>query len=136
MADRVVLIFAETRAGRPVGAALNLLGDDALYGRYWGCAEDFRFLHFEACYYQAIDFAIRRGLARIEAGAQGEHKIQRGYLPVATHSAHWIADAGFRRAVQRFVEEEKRAVAAQMRLLAESSPFRSADPAGSMPLDR
>jgi uncharacterized protein len=124
MAERVVLVMAETSDGRPVGGALNILGRDTLYGRYWGCEEHFRFLHFEACYYRAIDFAIERGLARVEAGAQGEHKIQRGYLPRPTYSAHWIADPGFRRAVERFLQAERRAAAAEMRLLSEESPFR------------
>jgi predicted N-acyltransferase len=86
LADKVVLILAEWD-GQPVAGALNLVGTEALYGRNWGCLAHFRFLHFEACYYQAIDFAIRHGLKRVEAGAQGEHKIQRGYLPVETHSA-------------------------------------------------
>jgi hypothetical protein len=124
MAERVVLVMAETSDGRPVGGALNILGRDTLYGRYWGCEEHFRFLHFEACYYRAIDFAIEHGLARVEAGAQGEHKIQRGYLPQPTYSAHWIADPGFRRAVERFLQAERRAAAAEMRLLSEESPFR------------
>ncbi len=125
MADRIVLVWAE-HGGRPVGGALNLIGDDTLYGRYWGCLEHYRFLHFEACYYQAIAFAIERGLQRVEAGAQGAHKIQRGYLPVATYSAHWIADPGLRRAVARFLEEECCAEALERRQLAEGSPFRQA----------
>ena len=103
MADKVVLVMAEAD-GRPVGGALNLKGDDTLYGRYWGCLESHAFLHFEACYYQAIDYAIAHGLARVEAGAQGDHKIQRGYLPVKTYSAHWIVDKGFRRAVDDYLE--------------------------------
>jgi uncharacterized protein len=127
MADRVVLVIAETAGGRPIGGALNLVGRDALYGRYWGAAEDRPFLHFEACYYRAIDFAIERGLARVEAGAQGEHKVSRGYLPQATWSAHWIAHDGLRRAVARFVEAERPAVVAQMALLAAESPYREAD---------
>jgi hypothetical protein len=124
MGERVVLVIAETVGGRPIGGALNILGGDTLYGRYWGCEEHYRFLHFEACYYRAIDFAIEHGLARVEAGAQGEHKIQRGYLPRPTYSAHWIADSGFRGAVERFLASERRAVAAEMRLLSEDSPFR------------
>ncbi|MGF1639730.1 MAG: GNAT family N-acetyltransferase [Rhodospirillales bacterium] len=124
MADRVMLVVAETADRRPVAGALNLIGRDTLYGRYWGCDAPFRFLHFEACYYQAIEFAIGRGLARVEAGAQGEHKIQRGYLPQPTYSAHWIADPGFRRAVDRFLASERRAADAEMRLLADASPFR------------
>ncbi len=125
MPDRIVLVMAE-RDGRPVAGALNLRGRDALYGRNWGCLEDHRFLHFEACYYQAIDYAIAHGLARVEAGAQGEHKIQRGYLPVPTWSAHWIRDAGFAAAVQDFLGRERRAVEAEMRTLGEFSPFRCA----------
>ena len=124
MADRVVLVMAETRAGELVGGALNLLGADALYGRYWGCVECCRFLHFEACYYRAIDVAIEHGLQRVEAGAQGEHKVQRGYLPQPTWSAHWIAHSGLRRAVQRFLEAERPAVEAEIRGLAADSPFR------------
>jgi len=123
LGDNVVLIWAECD-GRPVGGALNLIGGDTLYGRYWGCLERFRFLHFEACYYQAIDFAIRRRLKRVEAGAQGPHKIQRGYLPVATFSAHWIADPALRQAVARFLDEERLAEAEEREDLAEASPFR------------
>lgn len=124
MAEKVLLIVAEDEDGRPVAGALNLVGSDALYGRYWGSAADFRFLHFEACYYRAIDFAIARGLARVEAGAQGAHKIQRGYLPVATYSAHWIAEPGFRKAVARFLDAERPAVEAEIEQLCEGSPFR------------
>lgn len=124
MAEKVLLIVAEDEDGRPVAGALNLIGSDALYGRYWGSAADFRFLHFEACYYRAIDFAIARGLTRVEAGAQGAHKIQRGYLPVATYSAHWIAEPGFRKAVARFLDAERPAVEAEIDQLCEGSPFR------------
>lgn len=123
MADRILLVIAE-RDGRPVAGALNLIGDGTLYGRNWGCEGEFKFLHFEACYYQAIEFAIGRGLKRVEAGAQGTHKIQRGYLPVETHSAHWIADPGFRDAVERFLERERMHVHAEMAGLSEFSPFR------------
>ncbi len=123
MPERVVLVMARD-GGRWVAGALNLLGTDTLYGRNWGCVGDYRFLHFEACYYRAIDFAIERGLKRVEAGAQGEHKIQRGYLPVPTYSAHWIPNPGFRRAVADFLEREREAMAEEMRLLAEESPFR------------
>ena len=123
MADRILLVVAE-RDGRPVAGALNLMGDGTLYGRNWGCEGEFKFLHFEACYYQAIDFAIREGLTRVEAGAQGTHKIQRGYLPVETHSAHWIADPGFRDAVEKFLERERMHVHAEMAGLSEYSPFR------------
>jgi predicted N-acyltransferase len=124
MGERVVMVVAETDGGVPVAGALNLKGGDALFGRYWGCAADYRFLHFEACYYRAIEYAIEHGLARVEAGAQGEHKIQRGYLPARTQSAHWIADAAFRQAVTRFLDQERAAVRAQMAELAAMSPFR------------
>ncbi|UYN93182.1 MAG: N-acetyltransferase [Enhydrobacter sp.] len=123
MADKIVLVMAEAD-GRPVGGALNLKGDDTLYGRYWGCLESHAFLHFEACYYQAIDYAIIHGLQRVEAGAQGDHKIQRGYLPVATHSAHWIVDPGFRRAVDDYLERERLAVEQEIEGLKEYTPFR------------
>jgi predicted N-acyltransferase len=127
MADRLLLVTAETTEGRVVGAALNLVGDEALYGRYWGCEASYRFLHFECCYYQAIDFAIARGLARVEAGAQGEHKLQRGYLPVATHSAHWLRQKGFRDAVVRFLAAERPHVQSTMAVLADHAPYRSDD---------
>jgi hypothetical protein len=123
MADNVVLVMAEAD-GRPVGGALNLRGDDTLYGRYWGCLESHAFLHFEACYYQAIDYAITHGLTRVEAGAQGDHKIQRGYLPVKTYSAHWIVDRGFRRAVDDFLSRERPAVEEEIEALMQYSPFR------------
>lgn len=121
MADRVVLMVAE-QAGQPVACALNLLGDDTLYGRNWGTLGDWPFLHFELCYYRAMDYAIAHGLKRVEAGAQGEHKISRGYLPTATYSAHWIADPGFRTAVDRFLRHERAAV--QEDLCADQGPFR------------
>lgn len=123
MGDGVLLILAE-RDGVPIAGALNLIGADALYGRYWGCSEDVPFLHFELCYYQAIDAAIARGLARVEAGAQGEHKLARGYAPVATWSAHYIPDPSFRRAVADFVERERLAVEREAEYLGELTPFR------------
>ena len=123
LGDRVVLVVAEAD-GRLVGGALNLRGTDTLYGRYWGCVEDYAFLHFEACYYRAIDHAIETGLTWVEAGAQGPHKIQRGYMPRPTYSAHWIANEGFRDAVERYLEGEREAMGKEMRLLAERSPFR------------
>jgi uncharacterized protein len=125
MADRVVLIMAR-HGGRHVAGALNLLGADTLYGRIWGCRREFEFLHFEACYYQAIEFAIRRGLARVEAGAQGPHKLQRGYAPVPTYSAHWIRDPGLRTAVARFLAAERRELACEMDQLRELLPYRTA----------
>jgi len=123
MADRVLLIFAE-RDGRPIAGALNLIGADTLYGRYWGCVEEVPFLHFELCYYQAIDAAIALGLKTVEAGAQGEHKLARGYVPVPTWSAHYIPDAGFRRAVAQFLAREREAVATEREWQGEMTPFR------------
>lgn len=123
MADKVLLIFA-LRDGRPIAGALNLIGSDTLYGRYWGCAEEVPFLHFELCYYQAIDAAIARGLSRVEAGAQGEHKLSRGYRPVPTWSAHYIPNASFRRAVADYVAREAAALADDREWLDERTPFR------------
>jgi len=126
MADRVLLVLAR-RGGRYIAGAFNLIGGDCLYGRNWGCLEDVRFLHFELCYYQAIEWAIERGLARVEAGAQGQHKIARGYLPTAVYSAHYISDPGLRVAIARYLEEERRAVQGEMDWLAEEySPFKAA----------
>ena len=123
LADRVVLVMA-WHDGEAVASALNLVGGGVLYGRNWGCLGDWKFLHFEACYYQAIEYAIDNGLQRVEAGAQGPHKIRRGYLPVTTWSAHWIADPSFRPAVADFLERERPAIAAETRALAEESPYR------------
>jgi predicted N-acyltransferase len=123
MRGDVLLVLAE-RGGRPVAGALNFIGRDTLYGRYWGAIEDHPCLHFECCYHQAIDHAIRTGLSRVEAGAQGEHKLARGYLPVATHSLHWIAAAPFRDAVARYLAEERRAVSADIAALVDFGPFR------------
>jgi predicted N-acyltransferase len=123
LGDRVVLMMAY-HDQTPVAAALNLVGRDALYGRNWGCKGDWPFLHFELCYYQAIDFAIAHKLPRVEAGAQGEHKIQRGYLPAPTYSAHWIAHAGLRRAIAGFLDEERPAILHHMEELATLSPFK------------
>lgn len=123
LGDRVVLVMGEDD-GRLVCGALNLRGGDALYGRNWGSLGDYRFLHFEACYYRALDYAIDHGLARVEAGAQGEHKIKRGYLPRPTWSAHWIADPGFRDAVARFLRQERAAMEAEMTALADLAPYR------------
>ena len=113
-----------------MAGALNLAGSEALYGRNWGCRGDWPFLHFELCYYRAIDFAIEHGLQRVEAGAQGEHKIQRGYLPSRTLSAHWIAHTGLRDAVAQFLEEERDGMRAEMAALAAESPFRKDGEAG------
>jgi predicted N-acyltransferase len=126
MADRVLLILA-LRDGRPIAGALNMIGADTLYGRYWGAAEDVPFLHFELCYYQAIDAAIARGLRRVEAGAQGEHKLARGYEPVPTWSAHFIPDPNFRRAVADYLAAERAAIAQNIEALGELTPFRRHD---------
>ncbi|MBI1418726.1 MAG: GNAT family N-acetyltransferase [Limimaricola sp.] len=109
--------------GRPIAGALNFIGRETLFGRYWGCTQHHPFLHFELCYYQAIDYAIAHGL-RVEAGAQGEHKLARGYLPVETHSLHWIGDEGFRDAVARYLEAEKRAVDHEIEVLTQYGPFK------------
>ncbi|HYZ22163.1 MAG TPA: GNAT family N-acetyltransferase [Rhodopila sp.] len=124
---KVVLMYAEN-GGKPVAGALNLAGSDALYGRNWGCRGDWPFLHFELCYYRAIDWAIAHGLKRVEAGAQGRHKIQRGYMPTHTYSAHWITHPGLRRAVDAFLREERPAIERELAALAEESPFRQEDP--------
>ena len=108
----------------PIAGALNFVGGDTLYGRYWGCTREVRFLHFELCYYQAIEAAIARGLKRVEAGAQGPHKLARGYEPVETWSAHWIADPGFRAAVAEFLERERAGIAVDREWLAGRTPFR------------
>lgn len=126
MADRVLLMMAR-RDGRWIAGALNLIGDHALYGRNWGAIEHHPFLHFELCYYQAIDWAIRHGLRRVEAGAQGEHKLARGYRPVETYSAHHFDDPRMRRAVAEFLEHERRHVDETIALYEDHAPFRKAD---------
>ena len=123
MAGELLLVMAK-RGGDYIAGALNVIGADTLYGRYWGALESHDFLHFEVCYYQAIDYAIAHGLARVEAGAQGEHKLARGYLPTETYSAHYIADARLRRAVADFLAQERHAVAEDAALLAAESPYR------------
>jgi len=123
MADKVLLVLA-LREGRAIAGALNLIGGDALYGRYWGCSEDVPNLHFELCYYQAIDIAIARGIKRVEAGAQGGHKLARGYAPEPTWSAHHIPNPGFRRAVADFLAAERAGVQQDRQWLAERTPFR------------
>ncbi|MNX51787.1 hypothetical protein D3C86_824550 [compost metagenome] len=125
MADRIALVMA-FRDETPIAGALNFIGRDALYGRQWGALEEVPFLHFELCYYQAIDFAIARGLSRVEAGAQGEHKIARGYLPSPVYSAHWIADPALRDPVARYLDNERPAVEAEMATMrADLSPYRA-----------
>ena len=123
MRDDVLLVLAFDGA-RPVAGALNFIGRDTLFGRYWGCVEDHPCLHFELCYYQAIDWAIAHGLSRVEAGAQGEHKLARGYLPTPVHSLHYIADPAFREAVSRYLDQERRAVDEEIEVLTAYGPFR------------
>jgi predicted N-acyltransferase len=123
MGERVVLIIAHSE-GHPVGGALNMLGSDTLYGRYWGSAEAHKFLHFEVCYYQAIDYAIEHRLKWVEAGAQGPHKIQRGYLPRLTYSAHWIKDDSFRELLERHLAEECEAITYEVAELSRQTPYR------------
>ena len=124
MGENILLIMCK-RAGRHIAGAINFIGDAALFGRNWGCIEDHRFLHFEACYYQAIDFAIERGLERVEAGAQGSHKLARGYMPKPTYSAHWIRDPRLRDAVDRYLNDERRYVKRDIAYVEERhSPFR------------
>ena len=125
MADDVLLVMAR-RGQEWIAGALNMVGGDALYGRNWGALVDIPFLHFELCYYQAIEQAIARGLSRVEAGAQGEHKIARGYLPAPVYSAHLIADPALRAPVARYLEDERAQVAGDMAALeAEYSPFKA-----------
>jgi predicted N-acyltransferase len=126
MPDDILLVMAK-REGRYVAGAINFIGGDALYGRHWGCTEDHPFLHFEVCYHQAIDFALAKGLRRVEAGAQGEHKLARGYLPVTTHSMHYIAHPGLRRAIADYLEREREDVEQMTEYLAEHSPFRKGE---------
>jgi len=123
MRDRILLVMAK-RAGRWIGGALNFLGSDTIYGRNWGAVEHHPFLHFELCYYQAIDYAIMHKLARVEAGAQGEHKLARGYMPKTTYSAHFIANPALRRAVAEYLARERAGVRAAGEELAAAAPFR------------
>ncbi|OJF89984.1 GNAT family N-acetyltransferase [Pararhizobium antarcticum] len=126
MADDILLVMAK-RDGRYIAGAINFIGGDALYGRHWGAIEDHPFLHFEVCYHQAIDFAIAKGLARVEAGAQGEHKLARGYLPVTTHSAHFISHPGLARAVSDYLRRERQEVEQIGEILSDHSPFRKGE---------
>ena len=132
MADDILLVMAK-RNGRYIAGAINFIGSDTLYGRNWGCIEDHPFLHFEVCYHQAIDFAIEKKLKVVEAGAQGEHKLARGYRPVTVHSAHYIAHPGLRRAVADYLARERREVAAMADYLTEHTPFRKSEPAADEP---
>ncbi|MEO0390115.1 MAG: GNAT family N-acetyltransferase [Pseudomonadota bacterium] len=121
--DDMALVLAR-RDGRYVAGALNFIGRDSLFGRYWGCSEHHPCLHFELCYYQAIDFAIAHGLTRVEAGAQGEHKLARGYMPTATHSIHWLGEQGFAEAVARYLDAERQAMEEEIEILTEYGPFK------------
>jgi predicted N-acyltransferase len=123
MRDRILLVMAK-RAGRFIAGAINFIGSDILYGRHWGAIEEHPFLHFEVCYYQAIEYAIAHRLRRVEAGAQGEHKLARGYMPVTTYSAHYIADPALRRAIADYLKRERSYVAAAGEELAAHAPFR------------
>ncbi|MEA3081514.1 MAG: uncharacterized protein QOD54_1182 [Sphingomonadales bacterium] len=124
MGDQL-LLFLACRAGRPIAGALNFVGADTLYGRYWGCIEEVPLLHFELCYYQAVEWACRHGLACVQAGAQGEHKVARGYEPVVTRSAHFIPNPGFRNAIAEFLEAEREGVSAEVEWLRRDLPYRS-----------
>ncbi|MEM6587482.1 MAG: GNAT family N-acetyltransferase [Pseudomonadota bacterium] len=119
-----ILLALAMREGRPVAGAMNLIGRDTLFGRYWGCSEHHPFLHFELCYYRAMDYAIEHGLARVEAGAQGEHKLARGYMPTETHSLHWVGDPGFADAIAQFLKAEREAVENDIEILTAYGPFR------------
>lgn len=123
MADRIALVMAR-REGHYIAGALNFMGSDTIFGRYWGAREHHRFLHFEVCYYQAIELAIERRLERVEAGAQGPHKLTRGYLPVRTYSAHWVRNPSFRSAIARYLEQERAEIDAEIGYLEGHSPFR------------
>ena len=128
MGDRL-LLFLAFRGGRPIAGALNLLGPDTLYGRYWGTIDELPFLHFELCYYQAIEWAIAHGLSSVQAGAQGEHKLARGYQPVISRSAHFLPDPAFRRAVAAFLDGEREAIAAEAEWERAALPYRSSSSA-------
>jgi predicted N-acyltransferase len=126
MGDQVVMFLA-CRGGMPIAGALNFVGCDTLFGRYWGCTEEVPFLHFELCYYQAVDWAIEHGLNCVQAGAQGEHKVARGYEPVITRSAHFIPNNSFRNAVAQFLEAEREGVAAEIEWIGRDLPYRSSE---------
>lgn len=124
MPERILLIMCK-RHGRYIAGAINFVGDECLFGRNWGCVEDHPFLHFEVCYYQAIEYAIQKGLKRVEAGAQGPHKLARGYLPSYTYSAHWIVNQSFREAIDRFLTDERQYINEEMAYMEEHSPFKN-----------
>ncbi len=126
MRSKILLILAK-KEGNYIAGALNFIGSDTLFGRYWGCIEDYPFLHFEICYYRAIEFAIAHGLKKVEAGAQGEHKLARGYVPTETFSLHWIAEKGFSKAVEEYLISEKDAVKRDIKILSQFTPFKKGD---------
>ncbi len=126
--DDILLVLAE-REGRYIAGALNFIGGETLFGRYWGCVEDHSCLHFELCYYQAIDYAIAHGLDRVEAGAQGEHKLARGYLPSPVYSLHYLPDEGFRRAVDEYLRHEREAVGEDIEIMTSYGPFKKVEDA-------
>ena len=126
MRSKILLILAK-KEGNYIAGALNFIGSDTLFCRYWGCIEDYPFLHFEVCYYRAIEFAIAHGLKKVEAGAQGEHKLARGYVPTETFSLHWIAEKGFSKAVQEYLISEKDAVKRDIKILSHFTPFKKGD---------
>ena len=126
MRSKILLILAK-KEGNYIAGALNFIGSDTLFGRYWGCIEDYPFLHFEVCYYRAIEFAIAHGLKKVEAGAQGEHKLARGYVPTETFSLHWIAEEGFSKAVEEYLISEKDAVKRDIKILSHFTPFKKGD---------
>lgn len=126
MRSKILLILAK-KEGNYIAGALNFIGSDTLFGRYWGCIEDYPFLHFEVCYYRAIEFAIAHGLKKVEAGAQGEHKLARGYVPTETFSLHWIAEEGFSKAVEEYLISEKDAVKRDIKILSHFTPFKKGE---------
>jgi predicted N-acyltransferase len=128
LADKL-LLFLAVRDGQPIAGALNLIGSDTLYGRYWGATEEVQFLHFELCYYQAVEWAITHSLTSVQAGAQGEHKLSRGYEPIITRSAHFIVNPGFRSAVEKFLDEERAAIQQEVEWLRTALPYRSSSSA-------
>ena len=126
MRSNILLILAK-KEERYIAGALNFIGANTLFGRYWGCIEDHPFLHFEICYYRAIEFAISQGLKKVEAGAQGEHKLARGYIPTETFSLHWIGEKRFRTAVEDYLISEKDAVKQDIKILSHFAPFKKGD---------
>ena len=125
MPEDTLLVMCK-RDGRYVAGAINFIGEECLFGRNWGCIEHHPYLHFEVCYYQAIEFAIERGLKRVEAGAQGQHKLARGYLPTHTYSAHWIANESLRDAIDNYLQDERRYVDEEIDYITEQGPFKKA----------